>query len=99
MKANVPNTEKLGRYLNNKIAEEGLKHFERVKDRLHDIDLLIMLTVLRNMKWGKIRLQRFMDAFIDTAEEYGKEYDEAMYEALKLHLKLSGFDLTDNKGE
>lgn len=95
MKANVP--KPLSPKLQAQIAEQILQdtgiRFKQVSQRLHDIDLMIMLMALNRRGYGHKRLQRFMDDFMQVAEEYGNEYDEAMYEALKLHLKQSGFEL------
>lgn len=91
MKANIPRP--LTPKQRAEVVYEADRKFGRAKHKLHDIDIMIALTALRRRGYGYRRLQRFMDDFMSVAGEYGGEYNEAMYEALRVHMKMGGIEL------
>jgi hypothetical protein len=61
--------------------------------------MLSALVLIDEFNFGTIeqkgkqsRLMRFMESYQRKADAYGQTYDEAVFEAMRLHLKNQGFE-------
>ena len=94
----------LEKYISNAIKdgmEQGMKEASRKATGIA-LDCALMLSALVlidefnfgtiEQKGKRSRLMRFLETYQRKADAYGQTYDEAVFEAMRLHLKNQGFE-------
>lgn len=90
----------LEKYISNAI-EDGMKEASRKATGIA-LDCALMLSALVlidefnfgtiEQKGKRSRLMRFLEAYQRKADAYGQTYDEAVFEAMRQHLKNQGVE-------